>query len=107
MRPKRSTVWISALLFASARSLAVTYPGDENWDANFGVPGANNAVTAITVMGEDVYFGGYFSSIGGMNANHIARWDGTQWHPLGSGLNGSVSSLATAGNRLYVAGSFS
>jgi trimeric autotransporter adhesin len=106
MKTKRNTVWISALLVAFTRSLALAAAGDENWDSTFGVPGANDEVGAITAKDKDVYFGGLFSAIGGMNANHIARWDGTRWHPLGSGLNGSVSALATGGNRLYVAGFF-
>ena len=30
-----------------------------------------------------LYVGGEFTVAGGQPANHIARWDGTSWHPLG------------------------
>jgi hypothetical protein len=35
--------------------------------------------------------GAGFTTAGGVAANNIARWDGAQWHPLGSGMNGFVS----------------
>jgi uncharacterized membrane protein len=37
-----------------------------------------------------LYAGGAFTTAGGVETNSIARWDGTQWHPLGSGMGGSV-----------------
>ena len=80
--------------------------GDENWDTQFGAPGANGPVFAISVVGNDVYFGGAFSSIGGINVSNIARWDGTQWHSVGAGLSGRVTALLASGNILYVAGGF-
>ncbi len=44
---------------------------------------------------------------GGIGASNIAEWDGTNWFPLGMGLNGSVGALAcdNSGN-LYAGGSF-
>ena len=42
-----------------------------------------------------------------MTANHIARWDGTAWHPLGSGMNGFVDALAFGPDgSLYAGGKF-
>ena len=35
-----------------------------------------------------LYTGGSFTTAGGVPANRIARWDGAQWHPLGSGISG-------------------
>ncbi len=37
--------------------------------------------------------GGSFTTIGGISANRIVRWDGTGWQPLGSGINGNVASI--------------
>src|SRR6266545_5168841 len=73
--------------------LAVAAEGDENWDAEFGVPGANGPVSAITAVGNSIYFAGSFSSIGGINARNIARWDGTNWSALGLGVDGSVANI--------------
>jgi hypothetical protein len=48
---------------------------------------------------------------GNVRANYIAKWDGTQWSPLGSGTNGpSVTSLTVFddgnGPALYAGGTF-
>ncbi|MFZ4656017.1 MAG: InlB B-repeat-containing protein, partial [Caldilineaceae bacterium] len=48
-----------------------------------------------------------FSTAGGVAANRIAKWDGSSWSSLGSGLNGDVAALAVSGSDLYVGGSFS
>ncbi len=54
-----------------------------------------------------LYTGGYFGTAGGVAAPYIARWDGTQWHPLGSGLNGSVYALAVGlDGALFAGGNF-
>jgi len=66
---------------------------------------------AVSPVNGDVYIGGSFSQAAGMDAYNIVRWDGTSFHPLGSGLangtNGTVRALAfdDAGN-LYVGGEF-
>ncbi|MEM1094202.1 MAG: hypothetical protein AAGJ10_06325 [Bacteroidota bacterium] len=62
---------------------------------------------AITISGSDVYVGGLFTDAGGnANADRIARWDGSQWHPLGSGLNDAVHDIALNGSDVYVGGRF-
>jgi hypothetical protein len=54
-----------------------------------------------------LYVGGEFESGLPVRARNLARWDGTSWHAVGSGLNGPVLALACAsGNRLVVGGSF-
>ena len=32
--------------------------------------------------------GGYFTTAGGVTANYIAKWNGSAWSALGSGMNG-------------------
>jgi len=63
-------------------------------------------VSALAVSGNDVYAGGYFTNAGSIAANYIAKWDGSAWSALGSGLNGGVSALAVSGGGLYAGGSF-
>lgn len=57
-----------------------------------------------------LYAGGSFTSIGGVPAAHIARWDGSSWSSLGSGLDGPVYAVAEfddgSGLALYAAGWF-
>ncbi|MGA2557495.1 MAG: immunoglobulin domain-containing protein, partial [Verrucomicrobiota bacterium] len=38
---------------------------------------------------------------GGVPANYIAKWDGSAWSALGSGMNSSVTALAVSGTNLY------
>lgn len=55
----------------------------------------------------DLIAAGRFDLAGGSPAANIARWDGTQWHALGSGLSGLASHLAAGPNGgVYAAGSF-
>ncbi len=55
-----------------------------------------------------LYCGGRFHPAGAVTANHIAKWDGSSWSGLGSGVDGSVSALAYDGfGYLYAGGSFS
>jgi len=76
--------------------------------------GSNNAVLALAAFddgsGPTLVAGGHFTSIGGMSARRIARWDGTSWSTLGPGFNSSVYALAVhddgSGPALYAAGAF-
>ena len=46
-------------------------------------------VRALIVTSDgSLYAGGNFTAAGGVTASHIARWDGTAWHSLGSELAG-------------------
>ena len=63
-------------------------------------------VSALAVSGRDLYASGYFTSAGGVPANSIAKWNGSTWETLGSGLKGSVAALAMSGSDLYVGGGF-
>ncbi len=57
-----------------------------------------------------LYAGGTFLTAGGTGAAGVARWDGSQWSPLGSGIPGVVSALAVydrgTGPALYAGGYF-
>ncbi len=68
-------------------------------------------VSALAASGTDLYVGGAFHYAGPIDANHVARWDGTNWWPLGEGLERffgdvPVAALATRDNELLVAGRF-
>ena len=61
--------------------------------------------------GDALYFGGSFTVAGNVAARSIARFDGTTWSALGSGISGQVVELCTfddgTGEQLYVGGFFS
>jgi len=60
--------------------------------------------------GTNLYVGGQFQTAGGVAANSIARWNGTNWSSLGegaeNGVQGSVYALAVRKGRVYAGGYF-
>ncbi len=83
----------------------LTESGDERWDPRFALPGADANVYAVAAGSRgDLYIGGAFSSVGHVLASGLARWDGTQWTPVGGGVNSTPDSLLEHNGRLYVGG---
>lgn len=82
-----------------------------SWSAvGTGISGGMAYVGAMVSDGPNVYVGGNYATAGGVTANHIARWDGLQWHALGQGLYSATSVYATelalnAANQVIVSGS--
>jgi hypothetical protein len=74
--------------------------------------GVNNRVSALAMVGNEVFVGGYFTWAGGVSANYVARFN-TQtntWSTLGTGsqngVNNWVYALAVSGNEVFVGGLF-
>ena len=59
-------------------------------------------VWTVIVFNGDLIVGGDFTSPG----NRIAKWNGTSWSTLGTGMNGTVRDLAIFNNELYAVGTF-
>jgi len=69
--------------------------------------GFNDAVRALTIYNGELIAAGNFTQSAGTTLNGIARWDGTAWMPLGSGVQGGpVLALASYNGELIVGGSF-
>lgn len=80
---------------------------DADWvSMNNLMVGADEAINAVLVVGSDLYVGGSFSKIGNVQARSIAKWNGTTWSALGSGMSSSVYSLVEKNGILYAGGSF-
>jgi hypothetical protein len=80
---------------------------DANWISLDPSVAADGPVSGSAVDGSgNLYICGSFSVVNDVVANGLAKWDGTRWSTLGSGVNGSVSALAALGNDVYVAGAF-
>lgn len=72
------------------------------------VPNTNfwGTVYDMIVYGGQLYVCGQFDTINGTALNNIARWDGTTWHPLGSGLSNYAVYMEVFQEELYVCGQF-
>ena len=78
----------------------------------------DNQVRAVAVFddgaGPALYVGGTFTTAGGITVNRVAKWDGSGWSALGSGLGGGTSPSVDAllvfddgsGPALYAGGKF-
>ncbi|MCR9172667.1 MAG: PKD domain-containing protein [bacterium] len=49
--------------------------------------GLNEYCRAIHEYNGNLIAGGYFTTAGGVSCNKIARWDGTNWSPMGQGFD--------------------
>src|SRR6185295_431793 len=84
------------------------------WSAVAGSP--NGYVSSMTVFndggGPALFVGGEFSMVGSVAASCIAKWNGTAWSALGSGMNafGQVYALKvyhdSVGPALFAGGKF-
>ncbi|HVZ40504.1 MAG TPA: hypothetical protein VHI13_14590 [Candidatus Kapabacteria bacterium] len=88
--------------------VALSAAGDDQWNKDIGPFNADGPVYATAVAPNgDLYVGGEFSHIGGISANRIARWDGSSWMPLGTGIPaGTVYAIAFSGGDVIVGGHF-
>jgi hypothetical protein len=58
-------------------------------------------VFALTVYDGKLIAGGLFTTAGGLEANHIASWDGSAWSSLGSAMSGGWDFLAVFALTVY------
>jgi len=73
----------------------------------FGGLALGTQVNVLKVYNSELYAGGFFSEAGAASAvGNIARWDGTKWSTLGSGMDSYVWALEEYNNELYVGGWF-
>lgn len=76
-----------------------------------GVDGTVYALASYLEQGvtrEALYVGGDFQTAGGVTASAVATWNGTNWSPVSTGIDGRVYAMAVyndgTGPALYVAG---
>jgi hypothetical protein len=88
------------------------FNGLARWDGNAwqdvgGGITSGQWITAIAEFDGDVIVAGLFDEMGGVPCRNIAAWNASRgWHPLGTGVNGSVYALTSRGGSLYVGGAF-
>ncbi len=108
---------IAAGDFTTAGGTAANYIA--RWDGTRWAPlgsgmvktGRAPPVWAVAAYNGELIAGGVFTTAGGAAANRIARWDGTSWAPLGSGMGHDssdawVSALMVHDGELVAGGRF-
>ncbi len=105
-------IYVGGLFTAAGKTLAnriVRWDGT-NWNTvgggTMGGASSGNRVLAIAGRGNEVFVGGTFTNVGGINLSNIARWDGANWSNMGVGFDSSVGVLAATPNYVYAGGSF-
>lgn len=101
----------------TATFIACFYEGQ--WHPVGGVGGGmNDTVTDMVVYNGELIVSGYFNKADWLTptgedynpnpvlVNHIAKWNGVNWSPLGSGMDGKVTALAVYNGELYAGGLF-
>lgn len=90
----------------------------QTWSAlgsGMGMTTVSAEVAAIGIAGNgDVIAGGQFDAASGVAVRNIARWDGSAWHALGTGVYDTTPSdttsevlcIAVTGSDVYVGGEF-
>ena len=68
---------------------------------------------ALLVQGGNIYIGGRFTTVNGVTAVNIAKWNGSIWSAVGTGTEGflpgqqpTVNALAMVGTDLWAGGTF-
>ena len=77
-------------------SRLIQYSSSGSW-SNVGSVDITNSVRSLAISKTtgDLYVGGTFTTIGALTVNRIARWDGSTWSALGTGLGGTSSGVYT------------
>ncbi len=103
MNSDLSQVFVSGLVVWTGTNWNTIGPGLGMGDQTYA---ESHAVSAIAVLGTNIYAGGSFSTAGGVVSGSIARFDGNRWNAVGHGAGYTVYALAPSGTNLYVGGSF-
>lgn len=69
--------------------------------------GTNAAVTELLhLQNGDLIVAGDFTNAGGTAAAHVARWNGTSYSALGTGVDGTITSAIEFNGDIYLGGTF-
>lgn len=81
-----------------------TYAGNTGWFKGSSTSQVLGSVYDSTT--NNLYVCGDFIIAGDSMAYGVARWDGSEWHPMGAGFNAQVNDIALFNGELYAGGSF-
>lgn len=98
---------LSAVCLAAALSAPLAAQCDFDWQANLPISGTNNRINGVaSVPGQGLYVAGMFDAAGSTFAEHVAMWNGSDWLPLGAGVNRSATAIVAEPNGDIIVGGF-
>jgi len=99
---------VNQLVSFNSRVYANGVPQITDWNyatwQNFANVITPEKIWCVTVFQNEIYVCGEFTSIGGIAASNIAKFNSTSWSTVGAGLSGGCSNLAVYNNELYAFG---
>ncbi len=111
-----SIVYNNKLIVGGTFAKGIIQWDDQSWEfVGGGLDGPTDSavarcmirVSALVMMGNDLYLGGCFYKPGTTTLVNLLRWDGTNWSEVNGGVeNGVVYAMVAQGDELYVAGNF-
>lgn len=94
-------------LNVAASGIASWNISNSSWsDVNGSMGSLFPKVNALTTDGSNLYAGGWFDMAGTASAANVAKWNGSNWSALSSGLNNEVKALTWDNGTLYAGGAF-
>ncbi len=103
-----SIVTVGTTIYAAVEANGIYKSTGGNFTAIGATAGGDADSVAVDAAG-NIYAAGAFTSIGGVTAARIAKYNGVAWFPLGTGLNNGVNLRALSFDQrglLYVGGDF-
>lgn len=88
--------WIVLFLFFAGKA-------SSQWTAICDHPNTNGFVVSFENYDNALFATGFFKKINNVTCNYVARWDGSNWLPVGNGLDEAGHTLKVINNDLFVA----
>jgi tetratricopeptide (TPR) repeat protein len=75
--------------FGTTNGISIQKFDDNKW-TSLGTLQGQGFVESMTYLNNTLYIGGTFTGISNVEAHNVAKWDGSNWKSLGSGLSGGL-----------------
>src|SRR4030095_8710449 len=100
------STFLTKLLIVLLTAFSLPYSINAQTWAPIGPGFTNGFVSCVVVYNTELVAGGSFTLAGLTSVNRIAKWNGSSWSALGSGLNDFAQTMELFNGNLWVGGNF-